>query len=159
MKNKRFLLALFLLVVNATVVRGYDACIDGINYTFSDAKATVIHGQYSGEIVIPSSVLYDGETYTVTSIGDGAFNFCIDLSSITIPGSVTTIGESAFESCTHLTTVVIADGVTTIGGFAFNDCSRLTSITIPNSTTSIGNGAFYGCNKVEILYWDSNVSP
>ena len=76
---------------------------------------------YSGNLVIPESVVYEGKTYYVTSIGDYAFNDCSSLSSVNIPSCVKAIGESAFSGC-----------------------SALASISIPNSVTFIGPNAFVG---------------
>ena len=45
---------------------------------------------YADKVVIPESVTYEGNTYSVTSIGDNAFNDCYDLTDLTIPNSVTT---------------------------------------------------------------------
>ena len=97
--------------------------------------------EYTGDIIIPESVEYDGKTYSVTSIGELAFVWCEGLTSVTIPNSVTCIGDNAFERCSGLTSVTIPNSVTSIGYLAFN-CSGLTSVTIPNSVTSIGSGAF-----------------
>ncbi|MDR1245466.1 MAG: leucine-rich repeat protein [Clostridiales Family XIII bacterium] len=85
---------------------------------------------------------------TVTSIGIGAFQGCIDLTSIIIPTGVTSIGVSAFSGCRSLTVIDIPDNVTSIGGSAFNDCRSLTSIDIPDSVTSIGNNAFSSCTAL-----------
>ena len=86
----------------------------------------------------------------VTSIGEYAFNACINLASIEIPASVKTIGQSAFEVCEGLTSITFASGslLTTIGESAFYNCSntKLTSIVIPASVTSIGNSAFESCS-------------
>ena len=68
--------------------------------------------------------------------------------SITIPWSVTSIGEYAFQNCSNLTSIDISIGVTNIGEYAFYNCSGLTSITIPSSVTSIGVGAFRSCTGV-----------
>ena len=95
---------------------------------------------------IPASVTYNSVTYSVTSIGNSAFDGCTGLTSVTIPGSVTSIGEDAFDGCSGLKSVTIPNSVTSIEGGAFSDCSSLTSVTIPNSVTSIGNSAFYGCS-------------
>ena len=125
--------------------------IDGIRYNLNaEAKqATVIKkssGKYSGEVVIPESVVYDGTAYSVTSIGGNAFYNCSGLTSVTIPNSVTSIGKWAFYDCSGLTSVTIPNSVTSIGEWAFSDCSGLTSVTIPNSVTSIGERAFKYCS-------------
>ena len=83
---------------------------------------------------------------SVTSIGKGAFCNCSGLTSVTIPNSVTSIGDSAFGVCSGLTSVTIGNSVTSIGVGAFSSCSGLTSVTIPNSVTSIGNSAFSSCS-------------
>ena len=136
--------------------------IDGINYDLNaDARqATVIaksSGKYSGEVVIPESVEHEGSAYSVTSIGDYAFQYCSGLTSVTIPNSVTSIGRSAFSGCKGLTSVTIGNSVTSIGKNAFDGCSGLTSVTIPNSVTSIGGHTFGGCSGLtSIVVEDGN---
>ena len=94
MKRKLLLLLVALLPMIASA---YQAQIDGIYYDFSGDNATVTYKKefsqgYSGEVVIPESVAYDGKTYSVTSIGQRAFYGCTGLTSVTIPNSVTSVG-------------------------------------------------------------------
>ena len=124
--------------------------IGGINYELvaKVKRATVIaksSGEYSCEIVIPESVEHEGIAYRVTSIGDGAFEGCSGLTSVTIGNSVTSIGDYAFSVCSGLTSVTIPNSVTSMGDYAFFRCYGLTSVTIPNSVTSIGSSAFESC--------------
>ena len=145
-----FLFSLILSVVFSTSALAYDVQIDGICYNLNseDKTAEVTKGEdkYSGEVVIPSSITSKGQEYTVSRIGDSAFEHCIGLTSITIPNSVTSIGIYAFAGCSCLTSITIPNSVTSIGGDAFSDCIGLTSIIIiPNSVESIGDGAFSGC--------------
>ena len=70
---------------------------------------------------IPASVKYNGQTYSVTRIGNWAFASCSSLTSVTIPNSVTSIGNSAFASCSSLTSVTIPNSVTSIGSYAFSE--------------------------------------
>ena len=81
----------------------------------------------------------------LTSIGNGAFEFCDAIASVSIPDSVTSIGDEAFAYCSSLTDMTIPDSVTSIGSYAFCWCSALTGVSIPNSVTSLGNLPFYGC--------------
>ena len=96
-------------------------------------------------IVAGGSSYYSNYTTSLNEIWDFAFNYCTELTSITIPNSVTSIGVGAFYGCTELTSIIIADGITSIGSFAFYGCTGLTSIVIPGSVTSIENFAFCGC--------------
>ena len=79
--------------------------INGINYIiYNDnmtAKVTFSpnNEKYSGNVVIPSSINYDGNTYIVSGIGNSAFRDCIGLTSVTIPESITSVGVSAFAGC------------------------------------------------------------
>ena len=154
--SSTLLLLALLLPMN---VAAYDFEVDGIYYNINGDEATVTyeeifydHGavphyysDYSGDVVIPSSVSHDGKTYPVTAIGNYAFDYCGSLTSVTIPNSVTAIGHMAFYSCYELTSVVIGNSVTAIGSCAFQECSRLTSVNIPNSVKTIGFGAFESC--------------
>lgn len=85
----------------------------------------------------------------ITTISDGAFERCWNLTNVTIPNGVKTIGGDAFNYCRALTSITIPDGVTSIGNYTFFNCSSLTSVTIPNSVTSIGEYAFNKCNKLK----------
>ena len=142
------LFTLFLLMLLPLLASAYDAEIDGIYYNLNSSDgvntAEVTRGpiKYSGDIVIPESVTYEGVVYSVTFIG--YFDSCSGLTSITIPNSVTTIGQEAFSDCINLKSVNIPNSVTSIGYEAFFNCSSLTSITIPNSVTSIDGKAFDG---------------
>ena len=117
-----------------------------LSVSYRGNYASDYYNEYSGNVVIPESVTYNGKTYPVTSIGSQAFALCSDLTSVTIGNSVTSIGSQAFEGCSGLTSVTIPNSVTSIGNYAFSGCSGLTSITIPNSVTTIGPSAFYKCS-------------
>ena len=74
--------------------------IDGIYYKLNskdkEAEVSVNPNKYTGSVVIPETVTYNGRIYSVTSIGSIAFQFCSDLTSITIPNNIKTIGVHAF---------------------------------------------------------------
>ena len=105
-----------------------------------------------GRIIMPETVIYDGTTFSVTSIGHKAFYGCAGLSDdLIIPNSVTTIGESAFERCYGFTgNLVIPNSVKKIGKKAFASCLNFTgNLVIPNSVTEIGEDAFYSCLRFD----------
>ena len=85
---------------------------------------------------------------TVTDIGEGAFQYCTGLTSVTIPDSVTSISDYAFIGCSSLTSVTVPDSVTSIGSSAFYGCTALTNVVIPNSVTDIGDEAFRNCKEM-----------
>lgn len=121
--------------------------------------------------------------YSVTLIGDGAFQGCAGelvmngkiietdsdytyssddwyygakFTKLTIGDNITRIGNNAFFKFSSLTSVNIGDSVTTIGNYAFNNCSSLTSVTIPDSVTTIGDNAFWNCSSlVNVTIGDS----
>mgnify|MGYP002522852594 CR=1 FL=1 len=125
--------------------------------------------EYSGNLIIPETVTYDGKTYSVTSIGSSAFYECSGLESITIPNSVTSIGSSAFYGCSGLTGVHIFD-LAAWCNIEFNsnplsyahhlylDGKEIKDLVIPNSVTSIGNSAFSGYSALTSITIPNSVT-
>lgn len=56
----------------------------------------------SKNVTIPSKVVYNGYSYSVSAIAPKAFRKCTKMKSIYIPSSVTSIGKQAFEGCKKL---------------------------------------------------------
>ena len=102
-----------------------------------------------GDVTVPEGV---------TSIGQGAFEWCHSLTSITLPDSVTSIGECAFFGCKKLTSVTLPDSVTSIGKGSFWGCEALASIVIPDSVASIGEGAFQHCESLKSITLPDSVT-
>ncbi len=155
---------LFVLMLSTLTASAYDAQIDGIYYNLvtkaKQAEVTYGDSEYTGSVTIPATVTYNDVTYSVTSIGGGAFQvpWYSGLTSVTIPNSVTSIGEYAFEGCSGLTSMTIPNSVTSIGNGAFSGCFGLTELTIPNSVTSIGEGTFSGCTSLTSLTIPNSVT-
>ena len=153
------ILSLILALVATTCLWAYDFQSGNLYYNITSDTTVEVTYQYQWSsdnyaglttATIPETVTHNSTTYSVTSIGNGAFFFCSSLTSITISNSVTSIGEQAFNWCESLTSVTIGNSVTSIGDDAFSGCSSLTSITIPNSVTSIGDYAFSGSSLTSI---------
>ena len=155
MKNLKFLFTTLLLLCS-TITFAEEVIIDGIKYdVIAKAKqAKVISNGYSGDIIIPETVVHNGATYSVTSIGDRAFYNCDGLTSIEIPTSVTSIGNYAFYYCSGLESIIVDSGNTNYD--SRDNCNAIietgsntllygcNNSVIPNSVTSIGDGAFSG---------------
>ena len=103
-----------------------------MRYSINNDNTTVTVAGYpsgskpTGDLTIPESVTFRGCPYPVTSIGDGAFEHCSGLTSVTIPNSVTEIGEEAFYDCSGLTRIDAypnPEKVST-GGDAFDGVSK-----------------------------------
>ncbi len=158
------LAVLLLCMFSANETFAYDFEVNGIYYSIlskDDLTCEVAESpnkNYTGSVVIPEQVSYAGKVFSVTSIGEHAFESCSGLTSVTIPNSVTRIGNLAFYNCSKLTSITIPNSVTSIGGSAFYDCTGLTSVTIGNSVTSIGNEAFYRCSKLTSITIPNSVT-
>jgi hypothetical protein len=151
--------------------------VDGIGYksiSGADVEVTRLNSltttdEYTGDVVIPNTVTYQGYTYNVVSIGERAFKGCTRINSVTMPESVTKIGKNAFqetslqsitiganvrEICEEafiynvvLKTVVISDKVEKIGKRAFAH-SVVENITLGKGVKEIGYEAFKGCDRL-----------
>ncbi len=157
---KRLFLPLMLALLTLAQASAYTFEVDGIYYNKNGTNATVTfrdnnYNSYSGEVIIPDTVTYDGIAYPVTAIGDGAFQNSAGLTAVTIPSAVTSIGSNAFYGCTSLDGIVIPEGLTKINERTFQNCSSLSAINIPADVTSIGYNAFANCNALTSLVWDA----
>ena len=163
MKHPYFKTILLCLCMFASINAFAEAVeIDGIYYNLitkiKQAEVTYNPNTYKGRINIPEIVHHNGVTFSVTRIGNGAFDHCKRLSSVTIPNSVTSIGDSAFYYCSDLSSIIIPNSVTNIGRCAFYYCTGLTSITIPNSVIRIGEYAFIGCSGLTSITIGNSVT-
>lgn len=99
-------------------------------------------------MVIPSSIVYEGESYPVTALGFDCLDSCYELKSVIIPTSVKKIDDMCFANCTSLTSVTIPNSVTFMGKACFKNCSALTTITIPNSLNVLEASCFADCKAL-----------
>lgn len=166
--------------------------IDDIQYTIDENDSTAVsvtgttgYGDENNkkDLVLPETVEYNGVTYTVTSIGKGAFARKNGLNSIVIPNTVVLIAESAFASNWGLASIEIPASVVEIGTrafewagniaevkfaansqlkilgtSAFSHAKGLKSIELPEGLTTIKNCAFADCNVLESVTIPASVT-
>lgn len=131
---------------------------DGIRYLKEDltqmAAVVGLAENHSTAIEVPASIEVGGKTYTVVSVGEGAFAGETDLVSVVFPASSSlSFGGSLFEGCTALQTVAFPASVSNMNTYRmFAGCSSLTSVTLPTSGLKrMSTGMFEGCSQLESL--------
>lgn len=119
--------------------------------TTTDSEVSVYYRDYSGRVVIPSTVVNNGNSYSVTGIASGAFRMRHSLSAVVIPPSVTEIGQQAFTDCEALQEVELQANVSIIPLNCFYGCTSLKSITLPSTVTAIQSMAFANTGLEELV--------
>ena len=124
-------------------------------------------GEYSGNVVIPESVTFNGTAYPVTSIEALAFAYCSGLTGVEIPSSITTIKFDQFVYCPNLSSITVSSGNSKYD--SRNNCNAIIETAsntlmagcrntiIPNSVTSIYHDAFLGCSNLTSIDISSSV--
>ena len=142
MKYLKQLLVTLIFLCSASILSAHDFEVDGIYYSITDATKNTVEVTYRGysyssysdeyteSVVIPENVTYNGNTYSVTSIGSLAFYGCTGLTSVTIPNSVTSIGDYAFYGCNRIEELYISRSIKSIGSYAFAECNNIFIIRI-----------------------------
>jgi hypothetical protein len=83
-------------------------------------------------------------------MGDGVFNGCTGITTLSIKSGIEAIPADSFKGCTGITEVNIPKSVISIGDNAFSGCSALADVVIPKNTLSIGASAFSGCAFTDV---------
>ncbi len=118
-------------------------------YTENDkryAELVSYPNKHAGVYEIPSTIVNNGNPFTVVGIRDYAFYKCSDLRQITLPTTLVSIGDYAFFGCSSLTSVALPASVSTIGARAFASCASLSSLSFAGTAddwASIECGAFW----------------
>lgn len=164
----RLCILFIITFIGYTHILAHDFEKDGIYYNINDDQVSVSvtykgsnaidYTEYIGSVSIPPSVIYDGKTYDITTIGRYAFYGCTSLTSLNIPNSVTSIMNYAFGNCSGLTSINLPDNIVTIEEKCFQGCSGLLTLNIPSNVTAISNYAFSGCHNLTSLLLPDGVS-
>ena len=162
----KFLLSAFftsLAALTATAAYNDAVDVDGLYFSFDKTNKTAtleskvyatmqnLQLSYEGDIIVPPQVTWQGDTYTVTTIGQYAFSdYDEKLKSVTLPETITNIISYAFDG-TVITELVIPNSVKTIGSNVF-EYSSLQKITLGSGLESIGTDAFKNCTALTEVY-------
>lgn len=118
---------------------------DGVTITGYD-------GALAGDVTIPSKI----GNYTVTGIGNNAFDGNEKITSLTVPGTVINISQYAFRGCKNLKKITLQEGVESIGYYTFAGCTNLTEVNLPSTINYIENLAFRSCVNLEQIVIPEN---
>lgn len=116
-----------------------------------DGNDEAIFKRYSGTLVIPDSVEYEGNYYTITKVADNAFSECSRLTGVVVSDSVSVIGSMAFGGCLALEDVKLPSALDSIAPQAFNGNSSLHTITFPKRLRAIAPEAFSGASEMRYV--------
>ena len=143
------------------------------NEVLNDGESSIPIGfsnGYRGDVVVPSSVEYNGEMHEVTAVSDYVFLGSTALTSITLPATVTQLGPTPFANSTKLNTITVDDdnpAYHSEDGVLYDKqmttllaCpgARKGTMEVPASVTSIANSAFYGCGNLQKVSLPSTVT-
>ena len=163
MKTK-FLLTLFICVISMSSFAQTEVTVEGINYIIDPSDNTAIVGKNpnaEGVIIIPETIQYEGNDYSVEEVGDYAFlgnlvegskwkrEHC-KITSITLPEGIKSIGVKSFMNCDALFSISLPNSVKKIGDCAFW-YSGITRIDLGNKVTKIGERAFANTNLKKVV--------
>lgn len=126
---------------------------DPLHYTYNESAKTAtlvyVSSTITGDITIPETVEYQGETYRVTAFAEMLFLDRTDITGVTAP-SVEVIPALTFQGCTGLTFVNIPSAKS-IGNQAFYQCTALKTVNLLPSVGSVGDMAFHGCKQLTVI--------
>ena len=163
MKNKILSLLLIVITSAGSAFADFDYVTVDKKHYYLDTENHTAELSDSGNrnaesLTIPSTISYNGITYTVTSIGRQAIVNHKNLVSVSIPNTITNIGDAAFHGCSKLESIVIPNNVENIGGSAFANCSALNNVTIGEHVKRIGEQAFIECSNLTTIVIPDSVS-
>lgn len=141
----KLLIAFLLMLCCGTAVASDFVTVDGFKFLVDSDKdeATLLANGYSGEVVVPEKVTWEGVDYPVVAFSDQCF-YNSSVSTVKIPNTVVILGEACFKS-SGIQSIEIPSSVTMLGKDCFSQCEYLYNVILPNSITKIPYGCFNGC--------------
>lgn len=141
---------------------GQYATVDGIKYAISGDYAMVAgvaDDNKKSDIVLQSTVTYNGASYTVNQISNRAFEYS-DITSIVFPSTITYVGMGAFWESSKLTSVDMSacSDINFQGGYIFEDCTSLKNVKLPSKQSNLSSYMFLNCSSLTELELPQSVT-
>ena len=155
--KKHFLLTMSLAVLTGLTSTSQTFVVDGLSYKVLSATEKTVEVTRPAktvtiaEVVVPATVTNGDVTYTVTAIGNQAFQLNETVTSVKLPDGILSIGNNAFQQCKNLVTFEMGNKVTSIGQFAFSSSAKLKEMRLSKTVKTIGPRAFMACSALEVL--------
>lgn len=112
---------------------------------------------YTGDIVIPDEIVYNGKTYIVESVGTAFKGEAI--TSLVMSATVTKAGIGAFQGCSSLTSITLSPNLAKLEQNTFSGCSALTAISIPGGIPKLTSNLFKGCSSLTTVTFEDGPTP
>ena len=166
MKQLRLFIFAFSLL-STSYLYSYDFKVGGIYYNYDAASQSAIvtydgegtNGdksdpeRYTGKVVIPSTVTYNGRTINVTKLSRDAFYNCKSLTEVVLPNTIIEIGNDCFYDCTSLNKADLPDNIETIREGAFTN-TKIKTVKFPKTLKYLGFYSYHGCSELNSVYID-----
>lgn len=104
----------------------------------------------SSTVIIPETISYNGNDYTVNSIGKYSFFGNANITSISLPSTITSIPERCFTNCSKLESINL-NYIESIGALALMNTSKLSEVDLSKNLVTIGEQAFRNSGITSIV--------
>lgn len=140
-------------------IEAYSFVQGGVYYNITSSSAKTVgvtykntsYSSYSGDVIVPETITYNGMVYTVKSIEAKAFYDCSELKSIKLPETITRINDNAFFECVGLDSIVIPKNVSYLGTsalhFKYGAVKVIMKSITPPTISSADAGSFNGAHQ------------
>lgn len=177
--NSKLLVAFLMMLCCGTAMASDFVTVDGFKFLVDTDKdeATLLANDYSGEVVVPEKVTFEGKDYPVTTFGPNCFgrnvlkvtiplsvrtisDYCFQnagIEEIKLPSSLTELGAECFKG-SLLKEIEIPSSITSIGGSCFRSCQKLKKVNLPNSLSCIPIYCFDSCYRLEDIVIPSSIT-
>lgn len=174
----KLLIAFLMMLCCGTAMASDFVTVDGFKFVVDTDKgeAMLLANAYSGDIVVPEKVSYNGKDFPVTVLGPNCFGsgvtnvsipnsvksfrekcfYFSKIKSIDIPNSVLSFGSECFAN-SSLNEIHLPESITTLSYGCFKG-TALKEVDIPTSVVELGSSCFSGCTKLEKIIIPKSVS-